>query len=516
MSGVTTTATTQPGSPSPDLPETTTSTIEKGGDRPGSLYRAVWRWHFYAGLFAIPVIVLLCLTGMTYLFRPQLDDLLYGPMRHVAPGASVVDYSQQLATVKAHFPDGSVGAVMPAPTADRSTQFEVTAADGSPWSAYVNPYTGGYLGARNHYHDPSFIALKLHGSLWTGAWLGWLPGGVDPALWGDWYIELVTCWTLVLVISGCYLWWPRGRRKFDGVLLPRLSARNRRIRWRDVHAITGVLFSFITVFFLISGLVWTGFWSPKVLQPALKGSGSYYPDLIMNGVTSTKVGDLTTGSTVNWASSTLPVPLSGEPGNPVQHAGHHGVGKLSWDPSKGAPVDAVIATAQAAGFIPGYAVFLPADDTAAYTVVTGEDLDPKPVQPAGGGHTLFVDQYTARPIAAVGEKEFAIPPQVIDWSVSVHTGREWGWVSQLLALLGASMILLSVATSLVMWRARRPKGLGAPRREPDRRRMLGVAVITAVLAVIFPLLGGSILLVLALDHLLVRRVPKLARGFGVG
>jgi uncharacterized iron-regulated membrane protein len=157
---------------------------------------------------------------------------------------------------------------------------------------------------------------------------------------------------------------------------------------------------------------------------------------------------------------------------------------------------------------------MPADDTSTYTVVTGEDLDPKPVQPVGGGHTLFVDQYTAKPIAAVGEKEFAIPPQILDWSVSVHTGREWGWVSQLLSLLGASMILVSVSTSLVMWRARRPKGLGAPRKEPDRRRMLGVAVITAVLAVIFPLLGSSILLVLALEYLLVRRIPRLARTFG--
>jgi len=30
-------------------------------------YRAVWRWHFYAGLFVLPFIAWLALTGAVYL-----------------------------------------------------------------------------------------------------------------------------------------------------------------------------------------------------------------------------------------------------------------------------------------------------------------------------------------------------------------------------------------------------------------------------------------------------------------
>jgi hypothetical protein len=30
-------------------------------------YNAVWRWHFYAGLFCIPFIIWLSLTGTIYL-----------------------------------------------------------------------------------------------------------------------------------------------------------------------------------------------------------------------------------------------------------------------------------------------------------------------------------------------------------------------------------------------------------------------------------------------------------------
>src|SRR5690606_38880842 len=39
----------------------------------GSLYRMLWRWHFYAGLICIPFVIWLSLTGSIYLFRPQID-----------------------------------------------------------------------------------------------------------------------------------------------------------------------------------------------------------------------------------------------------------------------------------------------------------------------------------------------------------------------------------------------------------------------------------------------------------
>ncbi|HEU0134336.1 MAG TPA: PepSY domain-containing protein, partial [Allosphingosinicella sp.] len=38
-----------------------------------ALYRTVWRWHFYAGLFVLPFILLLSVSGSIYLFKPQID-----------------------------------------------------------------------------------------------------------------------------------------------------------------------------------------------------------------------------------------------------------------------------------------------------------------------------------------------------------------------------------------------------------------------------------------------------------
>src|ERR1700758_3649129 len=42
-------------------------------------YRTVWRWHFYAGLFCIPFVLWLSVTGSIYLFRPQIEAWLDRP-----------------------------------------------------------------------------------------------------------------------------------------------------------------------------------------------------------------------------------------------------------------------------------------------------------------------------------------------------------------------------------------------------------------------------------------------------
>ena len=49
----------------------TTTNIPKSAT--GAHYRTIWRWHFYAGLFVLPFVLILSVTGSIYLFKPQLD-----------------------------------------------------------------------------------------------------------------------------------------------------------------------------------------------------------------------------------------------------------------------------------------------------------------------------------------------------------------------------------------------------------------------------------------------------------
>jgi len=53
-----------------------------------SFYNLAWRWHFYAGLFVIPFMILLSVTGIIYLFKPQLDAWMYADLMQVSAAYS--------------------------------------------------------------------------------------------------------------------------------------------------------------------------------------------------------------------------------------------------------------------------------------------------------------------------------------------------------------------------------------------------------------------------------------------
>ena len=50
------------------------------------IYLAVWRWHFYAGIFVIPLMLLLSVTGGIYLFKAEFEEWWYRDLLTVQPG----------------------------------------------------------------------------------------------------------------------------------------------------------------------------------------------------------------------------------------------------------------------------------------------------------------------------------------------------------------------------------------------------------------------------------------------
>jgi uncharacterized iron-regulated membrane protein len=63
-----------------------------------------------------------------------------------------------------------------------------------------------------------------------------------------------------------------------------------------------------------------------------------------------------------------------------------------------------------------------------------------------------------------------------------------------------------------MWWRRRPDGsLGAPRTDDDVELPRWLPAVVALLGVLFPLFGATLLLVLVLDRAVVRRIPALER-----
>ncbi|MEP9269641.1 PepSY domain-containing protein, partial [Enterobacter asburiae] len=91
---------------------------------------------------------------------------------------------------------------------------------------------GQILGAHAESQQWELIVKKLHSLTLVGTWANWL-------------VEVVAGWAMVLVITGLYLWWPRGNTA--NIMSVRESPK-KRVWWRDVHALTGLMGGSIILF----------------------------------------------------------------------------------------------------------------------------------------------------------------------------------------------------------------------------------------------------------------------------
>jgi hypothetical protein len=58
-------------------------TDSAAADRTSRRWRSIWRIHFYAGMFSMPFIVLMAVTGLVILYTQPIQDLTEGDMRSV-------------------------------------------------------------------------------------------------------------------------------------------------------------------------------------------------------------------------------------------------------------------------------------------------------------------------------------------------------------------------------------------------------------------------------------------------
>lgn len=67
-----------------------------------------------------------------------------------------------------------------------------------------------------------------------------------------------------------------------------------------------------------------------------------------------------------------------------------------------------------------------------------------------------------------------------------------------------------------MWRKRKPEGkLGAPSKPENTKVTMGVILIMLICGAIMPLVGLSILIILLLDLLIIRRIKPLRHWFSI-
>ena len=405
----------------------------------------------------------------------------------------MLPYAEQVQTAQAAYPEAAVTKFIPNPAENRSAEVFVTQPTGQKLEVFVDPYAGKLLGIRDEEKNLQAIARKIHGDLLIGRW-------------GDYLIELAACWALVLLISGVYMWLPRQKASLMGTFIPRLWSNNKRIFWRDLHAVPGFYGVLLIGFLIITGLPWTGFWGDTFAQV-----WGRFPDKMWDNVPQSTVltgtlndkGDLF----VPWAAEQMPMPLS-SPKLTDQSATLVVDGASSADAST--ILNKVVNAAITQGAPPGFNVAFPEDETGVYTASAFPN-DPRQEV------TMHMDQYSGELLASVGWPDYGLVPKAVELGVSIHMGKFFGLPNQLLMLFAALVTILLSITGSVLWWRRRPKGLGLigappmPRYQQQWRLPL---LLVAALGFIFPLVGLSLVVVLAFDFCLRSRIPILRKILG--
>jgi uncharacterized iron-regulated membrane protein len=342
-------------------------------------------------------------------------------------------------------------------------------------TVFVNPYNGKILGHLKK--DEKFMnkVEKLHGELMIGTT-------------GDRIVKMAACWAMILLITGLYLWWPRNKKDIFGTLIPRLS-KGKRIILRDLHAVPAFWFSLFVSIFILTGLPWSGLWGDLINRVATATQTGYPTGLWDGNVPQSTVPSKDVAK-VPWAAENLPVPESNQ----------LGVSPLS--------VEQIMKIADENKVEKGYSITFPKGEKGVYTVAVSPD---KPERQA----TLHIDQYSGKVLADLRFKDYGVLAKAISIGVALHEGHYFGLANQLLDLIICLGLIGIALTGVMMWWKRKPSGtLGAPSLPKNFRLLKGVAVLIIILGIIFPLVGASLLVVLVLDWLVIKRIPAVKQWVG--
>ena len=159
-------------------------------------YRAVWRWHFYAGFLVLPFLMLMALTGGLYLFKAEIDDAVYRPMGVVEARGNPASPDRWVAAARVGT-GGEVTNVLVPDRPDRAVQMTVRLPDDSRRIAFVDPYSAELKGV-TAYVGLTETIKRIHSLEQFG-----------PVM--NLVVEIVAGWAIILFATGLFLWWPRKR-----------------------------------------------------------------------------------------------------------------------------------------------------------------------------------------------------------------------------------------------------------------------------------------------------------------
>jgi uncharacterized iron-regulated membrane protein len=439
------------------------------------LYRAVWRWHFYAGLFVIPFLMMLAVTGLVMLWVTAISPE-FGDRLAVASSSQPLTVQVQADAALKAYPSGRLGQYIAPYGPENPAIFKVELEAGARMLA-VNPYDGTVLRDTAKEGTWNELATNIHSKLLWG-------GDGGP---GETLIEIAASLGILLLATGTYLWWPRGANSLASSLLPDFRLTGRAF-WKSLHSATGIWISAVLLFFLISGLAWTDVWGGRYVQAWNTFPAEKWDSVPLSGKPH---HTLNSGSAkeVPWTLEQTPLPAS------KQAAGVAKPGAVT--------LESVVALAREIGFGGRFQLAFPADDTGVWTLsqdsMSYDSTDPF------SDRTVHIDQYSGKVLAQAAYKDYPALGKAMAVGIALHQGQMGLWNIAANFLL-CSAVMLICLSGIIMWWQRRPaKMFGSPLYAKETRIPAAVLVLGVALAAAFPLGGAAILAFAVIDFLLPKK-----------
>ncbi|TDM12126.1 PepSY-associated TM helix domain-containing protein [Macrococcus lamae] len=420
-----------------------------------------WRWHFYAALFIAPLLITLSISGILYLFFPEVEHVINDHELFGQTGKPQQSLDDGFSDIAMKYPGWHVMKVS-FPEKDYNTRVTLMGPDDGSKIVYLDHHNQ-IQAAINPNQLFSNVTRAFHSSLLTGNTVV------------NYMVELAACWTLFLVISGLFM-------TFYKKYLTQSKSPIKRKNKAKLHAVIGTVIAIPLTLIILSGLPWSGYMGDKIYGFAVSHTKLGYPE-------AEKIAPVS-GNEIPWATRN----------EHTDSTAAHG---------KRLSITQIISIAEEEGFKQPYSITVPMDDQGTYilsvnssTGVTGLDTSPLDER------TVHLDQYSGMKLAIYDFTDYGIIAKLISVAIPLHEGHLFGLANKLLNLIVAAAVLVTAYYGIKIYLMRKvPRQLSAPATQPFQVPFLIFACLMILLGVAMPLFGWSLLVIAAIEisRLIVHR-----------
>lgn len=423
-----------------------------------------WRWHFYAGLFITPLLITLSITGIMYLFYPEVENKVNHDLFFEQTSKPEQSLDDGLNDILKKHPGYHIMKVSFLKE-DYNTRVTLMGPDDASKIVFLDHHNQ-IKGDIEPLQLFSNITRELHSNLLTGN------------SWVKYMVELSSCWAIFMIITGIFM---TLYRKYLSTGESKITRKNA----AKLHAILGMILSVPLALLIFTGLPWSEFMGQKLYQFAVHNSVVGYPHA--------KGTPPVSNNEIPWASR-------------QEHTDskHKEATQL--------PVKEIVSIAKEDGFKKPYSIIVPMDKKGTYVVTKGSStgvtgLDDSPFKE----RTIHLDQYSGNKLAVFDYHDYGILAKVYAVGIPLHEGHLFGWPNKILNLIFTGMILVVMWYGIKIYLMRKKKGaLSAPKAQPYKQFLWFFAVSLGLLGILMPLFGFSLIAIGIIELILLLTKKKYA------